>query len=190
MDSFLQFVTRVAIVKRTIYQNIENSANFCKCKKLYFIRGRTVLETNCIVGLCVSGWKKMRQLLDRADHVFMMNLFGAKAKIWLVEDHERVDEYKRVQGLRVVADKYVTRFCLLAQDIYYQNQDLLGEEIVQLGEELMLDDSLDLYISRGIPLHERLWTSRCLPWDYFQSIYDIWLRDQYLEYLVLKGDEE
>lgn len=95
-----------------------------------------------------------------------------------------------MQGLREVADKYVTRFCLLAQDIYYQNQDLLGEEIVQLGEELMLDDSLDLYISRGIPLHERLWTSRCLPWDYFQSIYDIWLRDQYLVYLVLKGDEE
>lgn len=92
MDSFLQFVTRVAIVKRTIYQNLENSA-FSKCKKLYFIRGRFVHETNCIVGLCVSGWKKMRQLLDRADYVFMMNLFRAK------KDHERVDEYKRVHGL-------------------------------------------------------------------------------------------
>lgn len=53
----------------------------------------------------------------------------------------------------------------------------------------MLDDPLDLYISRGIPLHERLRTSCCLSWDYFQSIYDLWLRDQYLKYLVLNSDE-
>lgn len=176
MDELLQFVTKVAVVKKSIYQNLENST-FCKCNKMYFLRGRTVHKNNCIVGLCVKGWGKMRQLLDRADHVFMMNLFRAKAKLWSVEDHEREDEYKRVQGLQEDADNYVTRFCFLAQDIYYQSQDLLDGGRVQLDEELMTDESFELHISRGIPLHERLATTHCLPWDYFQSIFDIWSRD-------------
>jgi hypothetical protein len=46
-----------------------------------------------------------------------------------VEDHERIDEYNRVQGLREDADKYMTKFCLLAQDIYFLNQDLLDDHI-------------------------------------------------------------
>lgn len=192
MDGFLQFLTRVAIVKRTIYQNLadENSANFCQCRKLYFIRKRIVYEPICIVGLCVTGWGKIKQLLHRANHVFVMNIFCAKAKIWLVEDHERVDEYKRVQGLREDADKYITKFCLLAQDICYKNQDLFGDERLQFDKELLLDDSLDLHISCGVPLHEGLGTSSCLPLDYFQSIYDIWLRDQYFAHPLLITEEE
>jgi hypothetical protein len=63
----------------------------------------------------------MRELLDRANHGYMMNLSRAKAKIWAVEDHERINEYNRVQGLREDADKYMTKFCLLAQDIYFLN---------------------------------------------------------------------
>lgn len=109
MDELLQFITKVAVVKKSIYQNLENST-FCKCNKMYFLRGRTVHKSNCIVGLCVKGWGKMRQLLDRADHVFHDEPFRAKAKLWSVEDHEREDEYKRVQGLREDADNYVTRF--------------------------------------------------------------------------------
>jgi hypothetical protein len=120
-DSFIRFLIRVAIVKMAIYQHLEtgNYVNFCKCKKLYFTRARTVHEVNCIVGICIKAWGKMRELLDRANHVYMMNVFRAKAKIWTVEEHERVDEYNRVQGLREDADKYMTKFCLLAQDTYY-----------------------------------------------------------------------
>lgn len=85
----------------TIFQNLEeNSLNFCKGTKLYTIRGRTVHETNCIVGLCIDAWKN----LDRSHHVNMMNLFRAKTQIWEVDEHERVDEYKRVKGLREDAD--------------------------------------------------------------------------------------
>lgn len=113
-----------------------------------------------------------------------------KAKLWSVEDHEREDEYKRVQGVREDAHNYFTRFCFLAQDIYYQSQDLLDGGRVQLDEELMMDGSFELHISRRIPLHERLATTHCLPWDYFQSIFDIWSRDQFIEYLVLSADEE
>lgn len=69
----------------------------------------------------------MRKLLDRANHVYMMNLFRAKTQIMAVE--ERVDEYKRVQGLREDVDKYMTKFCLSFQDIYYENQALFDGEI-------------------------------------------------------------
>lgn len=94
----------------------------------------------------------MRKLLDRANHVYMMNLLRAKTQIWAAEDHERVDEYKRVQGLREDADTYMTKFCLSSQDIYYENQALFDSEIDShtLCEELMLNDSLHLYISRKI----------------------------------------
>lgn len=82
MYGFIRFLTRVAIVKMANYQNLEeeNSVHFCKCKKLYFTRGGTVHESNCIMGICVKAWEKMRKLLDRANHVFMMNLFRVKAK--------------------------------------------------------------------------------------------------------------
>lgn len=186
MDAFIQFLTRIAKVKMTIFQNLEeNSLSFCKCTKLYFIRGRTVHETNCIVGLCINAWEKMRKLLDRANHVYMMNLFWAKTQIRAVE--ERVDEYKRVQGLREDADKYMTKFCLSSQDIYYENQALFGGEIDShiLCEELMLSDSLHLYISRKIPLCFRDKTSNCLPWDYFLTLFDTWLQDEYMQYMTL-----
>jgi hypothetical protein len=102
----------------------------------------------------------MREVLDRANHVYMMNLFRAKAKIWAVEDHERIDEYNHVQGLREDADKYMNKFCLLAQDVYFLNQDLLDghKSIDTLAEELLLDDSLDLHINRGLPLRSRVGT--------------------------------
>jgi hypothetical protein len=140
----------------------------------------------------MNAWEKMRKLLDRANHVFIMNLFRAKAQIWAVEDHERVDEYNRVQGLREDADKYMTKFCLSSQDVYYENQVLFDGEINShtLCEELMLNDSLHLYISRGIPLRNRVGTSNCLPWDYFLTPYHTWLEDQYLKYMTLSTGEE
>lgn len=94
----------------------------------------------------------------------MMNIFQAKAKIWLVEDHERVDEYKRVQGLREDADKYITKVCLLAQDIYYKNQDQFGDKRIQFDMELLLDDSLDSVVEflckKDYDMDFRLYTLR------------------------------
>jgi hypothetical protein len=193
-DFFIRFLTRVARVKRAIYQHLEsgNSVNFCKCKKLYFKRARTVHETNCIVGICIKAWGKMKELLDRANHVYMMNLFRAKAKIWAVEDHERIDEYNRVQGLREDADKYMTKFCLLAQDIYFLNQDLLDDHISidTLTEELLLNDSLNLHINRGLPLRRRVGTFDCLPWDYFQTPYHTWIQNMHYRLTTLNTAEE
>ena len=71
----------------------------------------------------------MRQLLDRANHVCIRNIFRAKAKIWMMEDEERLDEYKRVQGLREDGEKFMTKICLLAQEIYFENPDLFDSEI-------------------------------------------------------------
>lgn len=73
-------------------------------------------------------------------------MFRAKAKIWLVE------EYKTVQRLGEDARTYITKFCLLAQVIYYKNQDLFGDERVQLDKELPLNDSLELHIRCVVPL--------------------------------------
>lgn len=44
----------------------------------------------------------------------------------------------------------MTKFCLSAQDIHYKNKALVGDEIDShtLCEELMLNDSFHLYISR------------------------------------------
>lgn len=126
--------------------------------------------------------KKMRKLLDRSHHVNMMNLFRAKTQIWEVDEHERVDEYKRVKGLREDADQYKTKFCLSSKDIYYENQALYDGEIDShtLCEELMLNDSLHLYISREIPLCNRVKTSNCLPLDYFLTPYHTWLQNMTL----------
>lgn len=127
-----------------------------------------------------------------ANHVYMMNLFRAKTQIWAVEDHERVDEYKRVQGLREDADKYMTKFGLSSKDIYHENQAVFDGEIDShtLCEELMLKDSLHLYIRRIIPLCYRVKTSSCLPCGYFLTPFDTWLQDEYLQYITLNTGEE
>jgi hypothetical protein len=156
------------------------------------MRGRTVHEVNCVVGLCTKAWEKMLELLDRANHVFVMNLFRAKANIWALEDDERVDEYKHVQALREDADKYMTKFCLSAIDIYCENRDLLGDEIDihTLCEELLLDDQLEIHINYGFPLRSGFSSSGCLPWDYFRTPYHTWIQYEFLNYEKQHTGEE
>jgi elongation factor P hydroxylase len=57
----------------------------------------------------------------------------------------------------------MTNFCLIAQGIYFINQDMLDGDISidTLVEELLLDDSLDIYINRGLPLRSRIGTFDC-----------------------------
>lgn len=82
----------------------------------------------------------------------------------------------------------MTKFCLSAQDIHYKNKALVDDEIDShtLCEELMLNDSFHLYISRDSSQNN----SKFHPWNYFLTPYHTWLQNEYLQYMTLNTGEE
>lgn len=133
-----EYITNVVALKMLVEYT---PRELCYCLKVYNLRGRFLHERECVVGLCMEAWEKLKILMTLVSCVYEET---RGPFFWeLKTQNNGVEKNRLVTHLRDVF-RTMTYFCSAAQRFYSENRYPVYSPTIEHINEILMIDSIPM----------------------------------------------